>query len=160
MLHECKKNRIFNLSAFEYFFRLKLLSIWGTLWWHCWRRWWVRWRARSWRTHRQIFRIRINRWHTLSRHNRRCSRRNWGCGRCQSWRRCRDRTHVWQTHFSFSKVHVVIVQLIVQLIMEFVHFVVLSQMLSNLCVTVLVVRYDDVARICRRYTRFTVVLSR
>lgn len=53
-----------------------------------------------------------------------------------------------------------IVQLIVQLIMELVHFVVLSQMLSNLGVTMFIVRDDDIARISCRHTCLAVVLSR
>lgn len=144
------------LSHISEYFLIKLLSICRTLWWRrSARRWWIGWWSRS--RQRQILRIRINRRHDLSRHNRRCSRGDWGCGRCQSW--CRYGADVGQAHFSIE-VHVMVLQLIVQLIVELVHLVVLSQVLSDLGMAVLVVGHDDIARISRRHARFAVVLSR
>lgn len=51
-------------------------------------------------------------------------------------------------------------ELITQLVVQLVHLVVLSQVLSNLSMTVLVVRDDDIPGIGGCYASFAVVLPR
>lgn len=137
------------------YFRLKLMSIGGTLGWRWGGSLWWRTRWRSWRTYWQILWIGVNWRRTLSGHNWCCCRWNRGCSGC----RCSGGIHVRWAHFSLAKVLVVAVQLIVQLIMELVHFVVFSQMLSYFGVAVFIVCHDYVASIGRGDACLAIVLS-
>lgn len=157
-----KKYFVFNLKIL-FLSRVKWfpLSIWVLLKllivWTIWRRsggWWRRVRRRSRRANWQILWIGVNWRCALSWHNWRC--RSWygWRSRRQSW------LHVRQANFPVCKVHVMIVQLIVELVMKLVHLVILSQVLANLRMTVLVVCYNNIARVGCRDTSLAVVFSR